>query len=149
MNRVTGTVLKTLRASGNTCAAGLLGLLLHLVFTTAHLSAEAAALGHGGATGRPLGFLSLCTAAGVELLPLSGAPGEGQGGESFQQHCQICGSAAVSAAIDGAATVVSLAPFVGRFGQGLDYSCHEEIPQSDRLRHTITCRGPPLVSAIA
>ncbi len=147
--RQVGTALRGLRASVNACSAGLLAILLHLLLTTAHVSAEAEAVAIGGPNGQPLGFLQICTAEGLRSIPLSGEAGEGSPADhGAMERCPVCGAPAVNAALDddGAVTTTSV-PWLS-FETTVSRPSGDDIRLPSLLRYTLFCRGPPRPATI-
>ena len=83
-------------------------MVLQALFAAEHVSAMAVSSAIGGPTGDPLGFLQICTANGVANL--DDEDGGPQAPHNNGEPCVLCGSAAVSSAIQSAMPVIADTP---------------------------------------
>lgn len=146
------SLLQVWRTSALACFFGLLGILFHLLFVTAHLSAETEAILLGGPTGEGLGFFTICTANGISTIPRPGttfpdSSGRDPGGEAARSYCPVCGSSSASSVLGAQPTPAVVFVWRVAAGNARCFSGREDILLADLLRHAMTCRGPPAMAS--
>ncbi len=116
----------------------LLAMVMQVALTAEHLGATAArAAGAGGG----LGFMQICTGAGVVSIPVGGASGSSHQTVSI---CAICTHAAAQNLTDDAADPIAV-PMALSTPRRLTRRAARPLPVAGRMgtRHPI--RAPPLV----
>lgn len=122
----------------------LFAMVLQALFAAEHVSAMAVSSAIGGPTGDPLGFLQICTANGVANLDDEDDGPQTPRGNG--EPCVLCGSAAVSSAVQATMPAIVDAP-LAPIAHSLSLPAEAPLLQRVACRAGTT-RGPPVSTAL-